>query len=126
MTLFSLDEHWQQHLALLSEIRDAIHLRKLAGQNPVDEFHRIALREFDGFFTSVNAAVHDRMQQVGDGEDPLDVLGLQRPSATWTYMLRDDPLGDAMGRAAAEIRRRVRGLITRTEANNNQHGGLSG
>ncbi|WP_448710595.1 hypothetical protein [Microbacterium profundi] len=47
MTLFSLDEHWQQHLALLSEIRDGIHLRKLAGQNPVDEFHRIALREFD-------------------------------------------------------------------------------
>lgn len=126
VTLFSLDERWRQHLALLSEIRDGVHLRKLAGQNPVDEFHRIALREFDGFFTAVDAAVHDRMQQVGDRDDPLDVLGLQRPSATWTYMLRDDPLGDAMGRAAAEIRRRVRGLISRTEANNPEHGGLSG
>lgn len=126
VTLFSLDERWQQHLALLSEIRDGVHLRKLAGQNPVDEFHRIALREFDGFFTAVDTAIHDRMQQVGDREDPLDALGLQRPSATWTYMLRDDPLGDAMGRAAAEIRRRVRGLIARTEANNPQPGGLSG
>jgi len=111
VTLFTLDEHWQQHLALLTEIRDGIHLRKLAGQNPLDEFHRIALREFEGFFTSVNATVENRMHQVEDGQDPLGTLGLHRPSATWTYMLRDDPFDDAMGRAASEIRRRVRRLI---------------
>ncbi|MGM7666205.1 DEAD/DEAH box helicase [Microbacterium sp. A93] len=111
VTLFSLDEQWQQHLSLLSEIRDGIHLRKLAGQNPVDEFHRIVLREFDGFFAAVDEAVRDRMQQVGDGADPLTELGLRRPSATWTYMLRDDPIDDAMGRAASAIRRRVRGVI---------------
>lgn len=117
LTLYSLDEHWQRHLALLSEIRDGIHLRRLAGQDPVDEFHRIALREFDGFFDAVDAVVNERSQRLGDGEDPLNALGLQRPSATWTYMLRDDPLGDAMGRAAAEIRRRVRSLITRPDEN---------
>lgn len=111
VTLFSLDEQWQQHLALLSEIRDGIHLRKLAGQNPADEFHRIALREFDGFFAEVDGAVHDRMQQLGDGTDALAELGLHRPSATWTYMLRDDPIDDAMGRAASAIRRRVRGVV---------------
>src|SRR5690625_3838923 len=117
VTLFTLGEHWQQHLAWLTEIREGIRLRKLAGQNPLDEFHRIALREFDGFFTAVDAVVEDRMWRVKAGEDPLDALGLQRPSATWTYMLRDDPFDDAMGRAASEIRRRVRRLIDRTTKN---------
>ena len=116
VTLFSLDEHWSQHLALLSEIRDGIHLRKLAGQNPIDEFHRIALREFDGFFAAVDAVVHERMQRIGDGHDPLGALGLRRPSATWTYMVRDDPLGDAVGRAAARIRRRFRAQSAGTQA----------
>ncbi|QAY61895.1 accessory Sec system translocase SecA2 [Microbacterium protaetiae] len=113
VTLFCLDEQWQGHLARLAEIRDGIHLRRLAGQNPVDEFHRIALREFASFFTSVDTAVRERLQRVGDGSDPLAELGLRRPSATWTYMLRDDPLGDAAGRAAAEIHRRIRGVWDR-------------
>lgn len=111
VTLFSLDEQWQRHLALLSEIRDGIHLRKLAGQNPADEFHRIALREFAGFFATVEDAVRERLEQVRDDTDPLAELGLRRPSATWTYMLRDDPIDDALGRAATEIRKRVRGAL---------------
>lgn len=115
VVLFTLDEVWQQHLALLGEIRDGIHLRKLAGQNPVDEFHRIALREFDGFFDEVDAVIDDRMQQLADGTDALAGLGLHRPSATWTYMLRDDPIDDAIGRAATAIRRRVRGAFDRGE-----------
>ncbi|HJB62135.1 MAG TPA: accessory Sec system translocase SecA2 [Candidatus Microbacterium pullistercoris] len=104
ITLFTLDEHWQRHLEALSELRDGIHLRRLAGQNPVDEFHRTALREFDGFFDAVEADVTDRLERAGTGED----LGLRRPSATWTYMLRDDPFGDRMGRAAAALRRWIR------------------
>ncbi|MGP6171424.1 preprotein translocase subunit SecA [Microbacterium sp. A204] len=112
VTLYSLDDHWQRHLALLSEIRDGIHLRRLAGQNPVDEFHRIALREFDGFFDRVDSTISDLLHMVEDGADPLGELGLRRPSATWTYMLRDDPIGDAIGRAASEIRRRVRSSLS--------------
>lgn len=117
VTLFSLDEQWQHHLAVLSEIRDGIHLRSLAGQNPVDEFHRIALREFSGFFDAVDDAVRDRRQRASDEADPLAGLGLRRPSATWTYMLRDDPLGDAVGRAARTVQRRVRRLLERDEEN---------
>ncbi|QPE04514.1 hypothetical protein IT882_15525 [Microbacterium schleiferi] len=51
VALWCLDEQWCDHLALLTEIRDGIHLQALAGVNPRDEFHRIALREFHGFFS---------------------------------------------------------------------------
>lgn len=112
VTLHHLDEHWEQHLALLTEVRDGIYLRVLAGQNPVDEFHRIALREFDGFFGAVERAVADDMRRLSADSirDPLGHLGLRRPSATWTYMIRDNPLGSNGARAARAIRRIVRGV----------------
>ncbi|KRA25021.1 hypothetical protein ASD65_11740 [Microbacterium sp. Root61] len=104
ITLWCLDEQWSDHLAHLSEIRDGIHLQALAGLNPRDEFHRIALREFHGFFaeTYVRAAaiVEDvAPDQLGQGITPL---GLHRPSATWTYMISGNPLGNPMDRAARE------------------------
>ena len=111
LTLYFLDERWQQHLAELTEVRDGIYLRVLAGQNPVDEFHRIALRSFAGFFDAVRDAVAEALAGLSPEQldDPLGHLGLRRPSATWTYMIRDNPLGDAGSRAAEGIRRLLRG-----------------
>ncbi|WP_200847129.1 accessory Sec system translocase SecA2 [Microbacterium sp. 18062] len=113
LRLHHLDERWQQHLELLTEIRDGIHLRVLAGQNPVEEFHRIALREFRGFFDAVDDAVAEDIRAVPPEriQDALEFLGRRRPSATWTYMIRDNPLGTAGGRAAESIRGLVRRVV---------------
>ena len=113
VTLHHLDESWQQHLAILTEVRDGIYLRVLAGQNPVDEFHRIALREFHGFFDAVDCAVADDIRRLPAERihDPLGHLGLRRPSATWTYMIRDNPLGSNGARAIQTVRRFVRRVV---------------
>lgn len=113
VTLHHLDDLWQQHLALLTEVRDGIYLRVLAGQNPVDEFHRIALREFHGFFDAVDRAVADDISRLPPEHihDPLGHLGLRRPSATWTYMIRDNPLGNNGARATQTVRRFVRRVM---------------
>lgn len=116
LTLHYLDEHWSQHLALLQEIRDGIHLRTLAGQNPADEFHRIALREFQGFFEHVYRDVWEFIVQLdpSDRTHDLSELGLRRPSATWTYMVTDDPLGGQGDRLARELGKRWRTWVLRT------------
>ncbi|MEZ3160705.1 accessory Sec system translocase SecA2 [Microbacterium sp. BWT-B31] len=117
VTLWCLDEQWRDHLANLSEIRDGIHLRALAGVKPRDEFHRIALREFAGFFT----AAFDRAagivrgvtaDQLGRG---IGALGLRRPSATWTYMMSDNPLGSPLDRAGSQMGRWMRSRVYRIE-----------
>ena len=41
-----LDRGWADHLAYLSDIRESIHLRALGRQNPLDEFHRLAVDAF--------------------------------------------------------------------------------
>lgn len=107
VVLWCLDEQWCDHLARLGEIRDGIHLQALAGINPRDEFHRVALREFHDFFTVVYDRAADvirdvAVDQLGQG---IEALGLRRPSATWTYMISDNPLGSPMDRAAREAGR---------------------
>lgn len=108
---------WCDHLAHLAEIRDGIHLRALAGVNPRDEFHRIALREFHGFFTAAydRAAGIIRGVRVDQLGQEITALGLRRPSATWTYMTSDNPLGSPMDRAARSAGKWVRALIHRIE-----------
>ena len=117
VALYYLDDHWTDHLALLQEVRDGIHLRSLAGQKPADEFHRIALREFHGFFDAVYqdaAAFVDGLRPEDIGQN-LDALGLRRPSATWTYMVTDDPLGNPGDRLAKELGKRWRSKVLRIE-----------
>lgn len=69
--------------AHLSEIRDGIHHQALAGVNPRDEFHRIALRDIHGFFTTAYARAADIIQSVTPGQlgRGITELGLHRPSA---------------------------------------------
>ncbi len=117
VTLWCLDEQWCDHLAHLSEIRDGIHLQALAGVNPRDEFHRIALREFHGFFATAYDRAADIIRdvttdQLGQG---VNALGLRRPSATWTYMTSDNPLGSPMDRAAREAGKWWRSAVYRIE-----------
>lgn len=117
VALYYLDEHWMEHLALLQEIRDGIHLRSLARQRPAEEFHRIALREFQGFFEAVYRDVASfvlrlRPEDVGQS---LESLGLRRPSATWTYMVSDDPLGTPMDRLARQLGKQWRTKVLRIE-----------
>ncbi|MCS5718069.1 accessory Sec system translocase SecA2 [Herbiconiux sp. CPCC 205763] len=105
--LFHLDDEWQAHLAVLSEVRDGIHLRALAGLVPVDEFSRIAREEFDGFFERVASRTASVVAALTPDalEGGLTALGLVRPSATWTYMMTDNPLGTPGDRAVRALGR---------------------
>jgi preprotein translocase subunit SecA len=94
--LFHLDRGWADHLAYLADIRESIHLRALGRQNPLDEFHRLAV---DGF-THLAADAIEASQQtletanVLENEPGLDLSKLARPTSTWTYMVHDNPLRD--------------------------------
>ncbi|GAA2030902.1 accessory Sec system translocase SecA2 [Yaniella flava] len=111
--LHAIDEAWTTHLAFLNDVREGINLRVLAGQDPVQEFHLIALREFDVFFESVHKVVCEMVASY-DVDDPTGIveqLGLRRPSATWTYMVPENPLGTSGDRAARNVQRIARQLF---------------
>ena len=92
--LYHLDLGWSDHLALMDDVRESIHLRAIARETPIDEFHRIAVREFKEFAQRAVDNAVDTFNEVpidADGAH-LEEQGLARPSATWTYMVSDNPL----------------------------------
>lgn len=113
--LHQIDQDWSDHLAFTSDLREGIHLRALGRETPLMAFHSAAT---DAFRT-VRDGLRDRAAETFDQavitEDGLDAeaSGIQRPSATWTYMVDDNPFGspgdrflDAVG---GVIKRAVRG-----------------
>lgn len=117
VALFFLDEQWVSHLTTLQEIRDGIHLRALGGEKPADEFHRLALREFHGFFDRTYRDVADFIAGLSPEDVGRDLteLGLRRPSATWTYMVTDDPYGNPGDRFIRRVGKFVRSKILNLE-----------
>lgn len=92
--LFHLDNEWAEHLEVMDDVRESIHLRAIARETPIDEYHRIAVREFkDLAQRAVDKAVQTFNTVLIDASGAhLDDEGLSRPSATWTYMVSDNPL----------------------------------
>ncbi len=103
--LFHLDDGWAEHLAAMDDVRESIHLRAIARETPIDEFHRIAVREFrDLAQRAVDEAVETFRSVPIDADGAhLDDQGLARPSATWTYMVSDNPLAGSGGSAISGI-----------------------
>jgi preprotein translocase subunit SecA len=112
--LWHLDRAWTDHLSYLADLREGIHLRALGrGLNPLDEFHKEAVREFAGLLASVEEHSVESFETVpitADGAD-LSAAGLKRPNATWTYLVQDNPFGTDLDRAMASVARALRKLM---------------
>ncbi|MEJ4103145.1 accessory Sec system translocase SecA2 [Corynebacterium bovis] len=103
--LYHLDQEWSEHLAYLDDIRESIHLRAIARESPIDEFHRLSIAAFGELAERAVAKARETFSSVRitrDGVD-LDGLGLHRPSATWTYMVNDNPLSSGGGSVVGSI-----------------------
>ena len=92
--LYHLDRGWADHLAYLADIRESIHLRALGRQNPLDEFHRLAVDAFTNLAADAIEASQQTFETADvDVDEPgLDLSKLARPTSTWTYMVHDNPL----------------------------------
>jgi preprotein translocase subunit SecA len=94
--LYHLDRGWADHLAYLADIRESIHLRALGRQNPLDEFHRMAVDAFAHLAADAIEAAQQTFETAPSIEDEpgVDLSKLARPTSTWTYMVHDNPLAD--------------------------------
>jgi len=94
--LYHLDRGWADHQAYLADVRESIHLRALARQNPLDEFHRMAVDAFASLAADAIEAAQQTFEtaNVAEDEQGLDLSKLARPTSTWTYMIHDNPLSD--------------------------------
>ena len=93
--LYHLDRGWADHLEYFADIRESIHLRALGRQNPLDEFHRMAVTRSRRWPRTRSRRPTDfETANILEDEPGLDLSKLARPTSTWTYMVNDNPLSD--------------------------------
>ena len=108
IALYHLDRLWAEHLAELSEVREGVHLRALGRLDPLDEFHRAAVPAFQKLFPEIETRTIQTFEDVdlSDGWQP-DRAEIVRPTATWTYLVHDNPFGSELDRLIAAVGRRL-------------------
>lgn len=105
IVLHHLDRSWSDYLAHLEDVRESIHLRALGRENPLDEYHRIAVEAFKTVSSKamdLSHATYETAEIDADGID-LDSAGLHRPTSTWTYMVHDNPFASRGNAGAAGL-----------------------
>ncbi|MEU4225490.1 accessory Sec system translocase SecA2 [Nonomuraea sp. NPDC026600] len=95
IVLHAIDRCWTEHLAFLTDLREGIHLRALGRMSPIDEFHREAVAEYKALL----AEVERRSMESFEAPEP----DLKRPTATWTYLVQDNPFGTEWDRILKRV-----------------------
>jgi preprotein translocase subunit SecA len=109
IALYELDRAWAEHLADLAEVREGVHLRALGRLDPLDEFHRAAVPAFNELIPEIETRTVNTFEETDFDDENWQAAGgkLVRPSATWTYLVHDNPFGSELDRLIAAVGRRL-------------------
>ncbi|HTP27380.1 MAG TPA: hypothetical protein VMK12_17225 [Anaeromyxobacteraceae bacterium] len=112
--LAELDEAWAEHLAMVAEIKEGIYQYSVGGRGlasfkvePIDAFRSALPRAFSDMQRQAERCALDRMKAVaalGNGEWTPEEVGIKRPTATWTYLVSDDPFADIVQNVVTRFR----------------------
>ncbi len=114
IALHHLDRRWTDHLAFLADLREGIHLRSLAGgivhMKPIDEFNKSAIASFDTLIADAWKDAAETFAEATITDSGLDeaASGVPRPTATWTYLVNDNPFGTEADRILGRLRNAIR------------------
>jgi preprotein translocase subunit SecA len=96
ITLGHIDAAWAEHLALIAEIREGIHLVGLGRQDPLYEFTKRVAEAFMKLHQTIEERIAHTFATAKITEDgiDLDLAGLRGPSSTWTYLISDQTMSE--------------------------------
>ena len=99
VTLHHIDRLWCDHLALIADVREGIHLVGLGGRDPLNHFATEITAAFSALGPAIEDAVLEDLDrvEVEDGRIDLAEVGMKGPSSTWTYLVSDDPFKNQIG-----------------------------
>ncbi len=101
----SIDTYWSQYLSDIGEIREEIHLYSYGGRVAFFEFQKIARK----IFADLSKEMYDKVIQtfnnitIAEKDIDIELEKLKSPSATWTYIINDNPMGFVLGVVGEDI-----------------------
>ena len=100
ISLFHIDNEWSNYLADIADLREGIHLLRLGGEQPVFKFSKISIELFEKMQNNMNFKMMESFKQLkinSDGSIDYSDAGIKAPSATWTYLINDNPFEGMFG-----------------------------
>jgi len=99
VTLQEIDRAWRDHLALVADLREGIHLVTLGGQDPLARFTAGVVQAFQQMPDRIDQAILDALERVRVRGAEIDLadVNIKGPSSTWTYLVNDDPFRNQIG-----------------------------
>ncbi len=88
LILSVINEYWSDYLDYTSYLRDGIHLTRIGGKNPADEYNIVC----EEFFSGMEEQIIDNMGEQLERLNALDDIAefkINSPSALWTYVLNE-------------------------------------
>lgn len=91
LTLYHIIQNWANHLTLMDEIRESIHLMVIARKDPLVEYYRAAIDSYEQMMGDIQNAVLEGMATLPITKDGIDMekAGLGGGTTTWTYDIDD-------------------------------------
>lgn len=83
-----INEYWSDYLDYTSYLRDGIHLTRIGGKNPADEYNIVCEEFFSGMEEQVIDAMGERLEQLL-ALDSADDYVISVPTELWTYTLNE-------------------------------------
>ena len=95
ITLLQIDRFWADHLAMITDVRESIHLVNVGGESPINEFQRILTDAFRERRQNLNQEILKSFKAVKITKEGIDLDSeeLKGPSSTWTYLISDSQFG---------------------------------
>ena len=110
VVLHTLDERWSAHLAFLTNLREGIHLRRLARLSPLVEFEREAREHFHGFLEAV-AAESTALLNDAASRNVVPDSPRRGPGALWAYEVIQMGWGSPEDKFVEAVGRQIRALL---------------
>jgi preprotein translocase subunit SecA len=95
ITLDQIDRCWAEHLAMIADTRESIHLMSVGGKSPLNEFHQIVSSAFLDLDKRIDERIVEKFISLPATKEgiSLESEGLRGPSSTWTYLISDNQFG---------------------------------
>ncbi len=96
ITLHHIDTCWAEHLDLVTQLREGIHLVGLGGLDPLHEFQKQIAAAYRELPTRIEDRIAHSMATLEFTEHGFDLQKacIDAPSATWTYLVNDRVLSE--------------------------------
>jgi preprotein translocase subunit SecA len=96
--LFYIDYHWSHYLAEIADIKESIHFRRLGGQDPLFEYHKLTVQIFERIQQEIEDDMVQSFNDINPDENPeLIYSNMKVPTSTWTYLINDNNFEELIG-----------------------------